>query len=275
VLLLVLISSVISYKHDLLSEKDRLKLLKRFIFGKTSTTTWKPSVIDNLFTRSTAYYGYKTSTGSPSGSKACSSYPCLNNGICTPTGSLTYDCRCVGPWRGVTCGVANACYKNPCYNGGSCMNIGDDYWCKCTSDYYGTNCQTKFSQSVDSNYNQYSQSKCYPNPCRNGGTCMALTTTYYCRCRDSNYGENCEKYFSVKREDLDDQILDAKREDLDDQILDAKREAEEEELSNYLSLLKKRYDENESGDDDSFKDMLSRMLEESNSAESLAESDEK
>ncbi|CAF1079263.1 unnamed protein product [Didymodactylos carnosus] len=254
VLLLVLISSVISYKHDSLSEKDRLKLLKRFLFHK-DTTTWTPSVIDNLFTRSTTdYYGYRTSTYSPSGSKACSSYPCLNNGICTPTGSLTYDCRCVGPWRGVTCGVG----KLPSL-------VLEEV-------FSGTNCQTKFYQPGDTNYNQYTQSKCSPNPCRNGGTCMALTTTYYCRCRDNNYGEN---YFR-KREYLNDQILDDKREVLDAEILDAKREAEEEELSNYVSLLKKRYEENESGDgdDDSFNNMLSRMLQESNSAE-LSESDEK
>ncbi len=33
--------------------------------------------------------------------------------------------------------LANACYKSPCQNGGTCLNVQDDYWCKCTTDYYG------------------------------------------------------------------------------------------------------------------------------------------
>jgi hypothetical protein len=69
---------------------------------------------------------------------------------------MTYECKCVGPWRGIYCGVgmssnfikyiyiydnfiflANACYKSPCQNSGTCLNVHDDYWCKCTNDYYG------------------------------------------------------------------------------------------------------------------------------------------
>ncbi len=33
--------------------------------------------------------------------------------------------------------LANACYKSPCQNSGTCLNVHDDYWCKCTNDYYG------------------------------------------------------------------------------------------------------------------------------------------
>lgn len=43
------------------------------------------------------------STYSPS--NPCSSNPCEHGGICTPTGQMTYECKCVGPWRGIYCGV--------------------------------------------------------------------------------------------------------------------------------------------------------------------------
>ncbi len=33
--------------------------------------------------------------------------------------------------------LADACYKSPCQNGGTCFNVHDDYWCKCTNDYSG------------------------------------------------------------------------------------------------------------------------------------------
>lgn len=32
---------------------------------------------------------------------------------------------------------ADACYRSPCQNGGSCLNVVDDFWCKCPTDYYG------------------------------------------------------------------------------------------------------------------------------------------
>lgn len=38
-------------------------------------------------------------------SNPCSSDPCNNGGICTPKGQLTFECKCVGPWRGIYCGI--------------------------------------------------------------------------------------------------------------------------------------------------------------------------
>ena len=40
-------------------------------------------------------------------------------------------------WPSTKLCLADACYRSPCQNGGSCLNVNDDYWCKCTSDYYG------------------------------------------------------------------------------------------------------------------------------------------
>ncbi len=47
--------------------------------------------------------GFEKSTYSPSG--ACAGNPCEHGGICIPKGQMTYECKCVGPWRGIYCGV--------------------------------------------------------------------------------------------------------------------------------------------------------------------------
>ncbi len=38
-------------------------------------------------------------------SSACTLNPCAHEGICMPKGQMTYECKCVGPWRGINCGV--------------------------------------------------------------------------------------------------------------------------------------------------------------------------
>ncbi len=93
-------------------EDDQYRQLKRFLFQKkpTSTTSRSPSVIENLFhptsTRSPSIWTQK-STYSPVYplSGVCTSSSCEHGGICTPKGQTTYDCKCVGPWRGIYCGV--------------------------------------------------------------------------------------------------------------------------------------------------------------------------
>ncbi|CAF4004600.1 unnamed protein product, partial [Rotaria sp. Silwood1] len=45
------------------------------------------------------------SMDSRSYSGACASSPCEHGGICTPRGQRLFDCKCVGPWRGVYCGI--------------------------------------------------------------------------------------------------------------------------------------------------------------------------
>lgn len=184
------------------TDEEEYRLLKRFLFHKeTSTTTQRaPSVLENLIrpssTRSptpgTPVWTQKT-THSPSypSSGSCSPNPCAHGGICTSKGQVSHECKCVGPWRGIYCGVADACYRSPCQNGGTCLNVNDDYWCKCTSDYYGNNCQTKFYSPSSSG------DHCRANTC-NTGRCVSLQTTYYCQCPSDRYGEHCEKRFSKR-----------------------------------------------------------------------------
>jgi hypothetical protein len=59
---------------------DEYYRLKRFLFGQKSTST-------------------------PSPSEICASDPCENSGICFSKGQTTYNCKCIGPWRGIYCGV--------------------------------------------------------------------------------------------------------------------------------------------------------------------------
>ncbi|CAF2465481.1 unnamed protein product [Rotaria sp. Silwood2] len=180
-------------------------LVKRIFFHKhtTASTERTPSILDNLIRPSSTYSptekpisGTQKSTSSSSFSSLdpCDLNPCENEGICIRKGQMTYECKCVGPWRGMHCGIADACYRSPCQNGGTCLNVQDDYWCKCTSGYYGTNCQTKFNSP------SYSENYCRPNICQ-AGRCISLQTTYYCECPHDRSGEHCEKQL-FKREIL-------------------------------------------------------------------------
>ncbi|CAF2581943.1 unnamed protein product [Rotaria sp. Silwood2] len=150
-------------------------------------------------------------------SGACASNPCEHNGVCTPRGERIFDCKCVGPWRGIYCGIADACYRSPCQHGGTCLNVVDDYWCKCSTDYYGKNCESRFSNPGDL------VNQCRPNIC-NTGRCVSLKTTYYCQCPDDRYGEHCEKRLSYYKRSFSGQkpfyeLLDQAKRDMRDQIL--------------------------------------------------------
>ena len=41
------------------------------------------------------------------------------------------------------------CSSSPCLQGGTCTNGVNDYKCDCTSEYYGRNCQYKFTTCYD------------------------------------------------------------------------------------------------------------------------------
>ncbi|UJR33541.1 hypothetical protein I4U23_020983 [Adineta vaga] len=171
------------------------RLLKRILSSQSGigSTQRPPSVLNSLvYPASTAKspVSSQQSTNSPSypSSSACASHACEHGSICIAKGQYTYDCKCVGPWRGIYCGIPDACYRSPCQNGGTCLNVHDDYWCQCTKEYYGNNCQTKYHSST------YTNDHCRPYIC-NTGQCISLQTTYYCQCPNDRYGEHCEKNF--------------------------------------------------------------------------------
>ncbi|CAF0913025.1 unnamed protein product [Adineta steineri] len=200
-------------EDDSSNSDDEYHLLKRLFFQESNavSTNRPPSVLDNLVHPSSTgktQIATQKSTYSPSysTSSACALNPCEHGGICIPKGQLTYECRCVGPWRGIHCGIADACYRLPCQNGGTCLNVHDDYWCQCTNEYYGTNCQSKYYSSSNT------ENQCRPYIC-NTGQCISLSTTYYCQCPNDRYGEHCEKRFNKRnlssaqsRRDLSQQL---------------------------------------------------------------------
>lgn len=50
-----------------------------------------------------------------------------------------------------------------------------------------------------SNYKDH----CASNPCRNGGECVGLRTTFYCRCKSPNYGTICDKKIGKREIDIE------------------------------------------------------------------------
>uniref|UniRef100_U3ICD8 FAT atypical cadherin 2 n=1 Tax=Anas platyrhynchos platyrhynchos TaxID=8840 RepID=U3ICD8_ANAPP len=75
---------------------------------------------------------------SPTG--ACSSNPCLNNGMCSETHGGGYTCICSGLFSGERCELGDSpCDSKPCLHGGTCVLSGSIH-CICPSDYQGDYC---------------------------------------------------------------------------------------------------------------------------------------
>uniref|UniRef100_A0A8C6IVV0 Uncharacterized protein n=1 Tax=Melopsittacus undulatus TaxID=13146 RepID=A0A8C6IVV0_MELUD len=78
---------------------------------------------------------------SPTG--ACSSNPCLNNGMCSETHGGGYTCICPGQFSGERCELGDSpCESKPCLHGGTCTLSAKGYslHCICPSDYQGDYC---------------------------------------------------------------------------------------------------------------------------------------
>jgi len=196
-----LVAQFSAVRWDMTSDEEsdeRYRLLKRLFFDKSpASSTRAPSVLENLVQPpSTPKSMISTPKGSSSpsypSSGSCAENPCENGGICIPKGQTTFECRCVGPWRGIYCGIHDACHRSPCQNGGICLNVHDDYYCQCSNAHYGINCELTYSNPSSLN------NLCQPNIC-NTGRCVPLQTTYYCVCPNDRSGEHCEKRFSKRK----------------------------------------------------------------------------
>ena len=74
----------------------------------------------------------------------CASQPCMNGGLCQPTGiNGGYQCVCRPGYSGSRCEIQDACQSNPCMNGGTCRPINGNggYQCVCPAGYSGLRCE--------------------------------------------------------------------------------------------------------------------------------------
>ncbi|KAL8599967.1 hypothetical protein ACOMHN_038966 [Nucella lapillus] len=121
------------------------------------------------------------------GMNYCFNNPCLNNGMCTNTGTgVGYTCSCRNGYYGTRCEFGNSgtvtCANNPCRNNGVCANTGTGFTCNCNQGFYGTRCE-------------HFGNACFNNRCLNSGVCFTTNTGvgYRCQCQSGYSGSRCEK----------------------------------------------------------------------------------
>lgn len=77
------------------------------------------------------------------------------------------------------------CLSNPCWNGGTCAQIGNDFFCSCPSGATGKDCR------------QITTAACLTsNPCRNNAVCMVTPVNgvmdSFCVCAGPWTGKFCD-----------------------------------------------------------------------------------
>uniref|UniRef100_A0A2K6NG81 FAT atypical cadherin 1 n=1 Tax=Rhinopithecus roxellana TaxID=61622 RepID=A0A2K6NG81_RHIRO len=109
----------------------------------------------------------------------CTSSPCQNGGICSPSPAGGYFCKCSALYIGTYCEISvNPCSSNPCLYGGTCVVDNGGFVCQCRGLYTGQRCQL-------SPY-------CKDEPCKNGGTCFDSLDGAVCQCDSGFRGERCQ-----------------------------------------------------------------------------------
>nr|XP_039261875.1 hyaluronan-binding protein 2-like [Styela clava] len=110
----------------------------------------------------------------------CVPNPC-NKGYCSRD-VIPYRCNCWTGYTGEHCDrEIDPCLPSPC-NKGECVRYGNSYRCNCYTGYTGQHCDTAAEVYV-----------CWPNPCKNGGTCaMVDDRNFICICPEGYAGTYCE-----------------------------------------------------------------------------------
>ncbi|KRZ80520.1 Protocadherin Fat 1 [Trichinella papuae] len=100
---------------------------------------------------------------------ACSIQPCLNGGSCVGRGSFGFTCLCPARYFGTYCEIDRTpCLSSPCQNGATCINLFNDFQCRCAKLFIGRTCsERKTTTSGD-----VEEDVCASSPCANGGQCL-------------------------------------------------------------------------------------------------------
>ncbi len=112
---------------------------------------------------------------------ACFTFPCQNDGQCSPMVERQYECICKPGYHGKHCEfMIDACYGNPCRHNATCNVLEEGrFSCQCTAGYSGTRCEVNIDD-------------CLENKCQNNATCVDGVESYKCECQPGYEGEFCE-----------------------------------------------------------------------------------
>jgi Notch-like protein len=116
--------------------------------------------------------------------------PC-RSGVChSINGTDEYECKNCNPgFTGKQCEtMIDFCKLYPCQNSGVCLTKPNDYYCKCTENYFGKNCEQKI------------EIECLKHNCQHNSVCHPIKPTgrhliggYKCECDKHYEGLYCEK----------------------------------------------------------------------------------
>ncbi|CAH1240507.1 HSPG2 [Branchiostoma lanceolatum] len=73
------------------------------------------------------------------------------------------------------------CDRAPCQNGATCIQMGDNYVCRCSPQFEGRHCETALNPCQ------------VLTPCLNGGKCEQQGSDYRCMCPLGYKGKDCEE----------------------------------------------------------------------------------
>ncbi|CAH1783119.1 unnamed protein product [Owenia fusiformis] len=94
------------------------------------------------------------------------------------SGDFVYEEPCTG--------ICRPCFPNPCENGGTCIENGKLFQCRCPSGFSGPRCRR-------------TQSQCSSAPCKNGGSCSETVDPltgrpdFFCSCVNPFTGKDCSE----------------------------------------------------------------------------------